>query len=152
MRTGMGTETETRAVVRMRTGTRMGTGTGTRTGSGRAEERQRSATSRIRTVDAIRHFYSARVFICADKGQRLWAPDTSVRKAWCLYTRIARGGNRVRGTEGANGVGGGIGVGDGNRDGNGESFNDWGGARMSQICPHFGRGKYEIVQVPGEMS
>ena len=40
-------------------------------------------------VDAIRHFYSARVIISADRGQRLRAPDSSVRKAWYLYTRTA---------------------------------------------------------------
>ena len=40
------------------------------------------------------------------------APDSSVRKAWCLYTRIAPG-------EAANGVGGEIGVGGGNGDGDG---------------------------------
>ena len=63
----------------MGTGTRMGMGT--RTGSGRAEERRRSARNRTRTVDAIRHFYSARVIISADMEMRLRAPDSSVRKA-----------------------------------------------------------------------
>ena len=41
------------------------------------------------TVDAIRHFYSARVIISADRGWRLRTPHSSVCKAWCLYTRIA---------------------------------------------------------------
>ena len=38
-------------------------GTGARTGSGRAEEKRESARNRTRTVDAIRHFYSARVIV-----------------------------------------------------------------------------------------
>ena len=50
----------------------------------------------------------------------LRAPESSVRKARCLYTRIIPGG--VTGSErreGANGVGGGNGDGNGDRDGNG---------------------------------
>ena len=35
-----------------------------------------------------RHFHSARVTISPDRGWRLRAPDSSVRKARCLYTRI----------------------------------------------------------------
>ena len=66
---GTGTEagTETRAVVEVGTGTKMGTGTRTRTRSERAKERPRSARNRTRTVNAIRHFYSARVIISADR-------------------------------------------------------------------------------------
>ena len=62
----------------------------------------------------IKHFHSACVIISADRGWRLRAPDSSVRKARCLYTRT-----RSEGREGANGVGGGFRVGGGNRDGNG---------------------------------
>ena len=36
-----------------------------------------------------KNFHSARVTISADRGRRLQAPDSSVHKAWCLYTRIA---------------------------------------------------------------
>ena len=86
-RTGEGTETG--AVAEMGTGTRMRTGTGTRTGSGRAKEMRRSARNRTSVVDAVRHFHSARIIISTDRGWRLWAPDSSVRKARCQYTRIA---------------------------------------------------------------
>ena len=79
----MGAGTETRAIVKM------GTGKRTRTGSGRAGGGRRSARKRTRVVDAIRHFHSARVVISADTGWRLRAPDSSVRKARCLNTRIA---------------------------------------------------------------
>ena len=89
MGTGTGAGTEIRALAEMGTGTRVGTGTGTRTGSGRAEERRRSARNRIRVVDTIRHFHSARVIISAERGWPLRAPDNSVRNARCLYTRIA---------------------------------------------------------------
>ena len=89
MGTGTGAGTETRAVAEMGTGTRMGTGTGTGTGLGREEKRRISARNRIRIVDAIRHFHSARIIISADRGWRLRAPDSSVRKARCLYMRIA---------------------------------------------------------------
>ena len=34
------------------------------------------------------HFHFARVTISEDRGWRLRAPDSSVRKARCLYTRI----------------------------------------------------------------
>ena len=53
MGTGMEAGTETRAIAEMGKETRMGTGTGTRTGSWRAEERRRSASNRIRVVDAV---------------------------------------------------------------------------------------------------
>ena len=89
MGTGTGVGMETRAVAEMGTGTRMGSGTGTRTGSERAEERRRSARNRTIIVDAIRHFYSARVITSADRGWHLRAPDSSVHTARCLYTRIA---------------------------------------------------------------
>ncbi|CAN0152579.1 unnamed protein product, partial [Ascophyllum nodosum] len=82
----MGAGTATRAVE---TGKKMGTGTGTRTAPRRLEERRRSARNHTTVVDAIRHFHSARVIISADKGWRLCARDSSVRKARCLYTRIA---------------------------------------------------------------
>ena len=66
-----------------------------------------------------RHFHSARVTISADTGWRLRAPDSSVRKDRCLYTRIVpRGVTWSEGREGANGVGGRIGVGGENADGN----------------------------------
>ena len=67
---GSGAGTKTKAIGEMVMGTRIGTGTetGTRIGSGRAEERPRSARNRTRTVDAIRHFYSARVISSADRG------------------------------------------------------------------------------------
>ena len=100
----------------MGTGTRMGMGT--RTGSGRAEERRRSARNRTRTVDAIRHFYSARVIISADMELRLRAPGSSVRKAWCL-SHHTEGVTGYKGREGSNEVESGIGVGGGNGDGNG---------------------------------
>ena len=45
-----------------------------------------------------RHFHFARVIISADRGWRLRAPDSSVRKALCLYMRFYLEGNRVRGT------------------------------------------------------
>ena len=34
-----------------------------------------------------KHFHSARVTIAADRGWRLRAPDSSVRKVRCLYKR-----------------------------------------------------------------
>ena len=54
-------------------------------------------------------------------GGGTWrAPDSSVRKVWCLYKRkCTEGVTGSEGQEGANGVGGGIGVGGGNEDGNG---------------------------------
>ena len=67
-----------------------------------------------------RHFHSARVTISADKGWRLRAPDSLVRKARRLYKRIVPGVIGPEGQEGPNGVGGEIGVGDGNGDGNGD--------------------------------
>ena len=70
MGTGTGAGTETRTVAEM----------GTRTDSDRVEERRRSARSRSRIVNAIERFYSARVIISADRGWRLRAPDSSVRK------------------------------------------------------------------------
>ena len=79
METGAGTETRVVAEI----------GTGTRTGSGRVEVRRRSARNRTRIVDAIRHFHSSSVIISADRGWRLRGPDSPVRKARCLYTRIA---------------------------------------------------------------
>ena len=82
MGTGKGVGTEMRAVAKM------GAGTGVETGSGRAEEKRRSARNCTRIVDAIRHFHSARVTISAGRGWRLRAPDSSARKARCLYTRI----------------------------------------------------------------
>ena len=77
------------SVVEMGTGTMMRTGTGTRTGSRRVEERWRSARNHTRVVDAMRKFHSARAIISADKGWRLRAPDSFLRKARCPYTRIA---------------------------------------------------------------
>ena len=68
MGTGTGAGTETKAVAEMGTRMRMGRGMGTRTGSGRAEEIRRSARNRTRIVDAIRHVYSARAIISADRG------------------------------------------------------------------------------------
>ena len=65
MGTGTGAGTETRAVAEMGTGTVMGKGTEKKPGSGRTEK---STKHRIRIVDAIRHFYSARVIISADRG------------------------------------------------------------------------------------
>ena len=44
-----------------------------------------------------RHSYSARATISADRGWRLRAPDSPIRKARRLYKRIVPGGNRVRG-------------------------------------------------------
>ena len=86
--TGTGTGTETRAVVEIGTGMKMGTGTGTRTGSGRVDEKRRSARNRTIIVDTIRHFYSVRVIISADREYRLRSSDSPVRKALCLYARI----------------------------------------------------------------
>ena len=60
-----------------------------------------------------RHFHCARVTISADRGWRLRAHDSSVRKA---RTEAVTGSE---GQEGANGVEGGIEVGGGNGDGNG---------------------------------
>ena len=114
METGTGAGTGTRAVAQVGRGTRIGTGTGIRTGSGRAEKRRRNARNHTRVVDMIKHFHSACVIISADRVWRLRAPDSSVRKARCLYTHT-----RSEGREGANGVGGGFRVGGGNRDGNG---------------------------------
>ena len=41
-----------------------------------------------------RHFHSVRFTISADRGWRLRAPDSSVRKARCLNTERGRSGNR----------------------------------------------------------
>ena len=81
--------TETRAVAEMGKGTRTGTGTGMKTRSERVEERRRSAKTSTRVVDTIRRFPSTRVIISADRGWSLRAPDSSIHKARCLYTRIA---------------------------------------------------------------
>ena len=89
MGTGMGTGTETRAVVEMGRGMRMGTGKGTRTGSGRVEQGRRSARDRTIVIGTIKHFHSARVIISADRGCRFRAFDSSVRKARWLNTWIA---------------------------------------------------------------
>ena len=83
MGTGTGAGMETRAVEEM------GTGTGTKTGSGRAEERRGNARNHIKIADAISQLHSARVITSADRGWRLRVPDSPVRKARCLYTRIA---------------------------------------------------------------
>ena len=88
MKTGTGTGTETRALAEVRAETSMKTGTGTRTGSRRAEERRMGARNRTRLVGAISPFHSVRVIISADRGWCLRAPDSSVRKARCLYTHI----------------------------------------------------------------
>ena len=75
-------------------GTRMGTG------EGRAEERRRSAArNRTRIVDAIGHFYSVRVMISADRGQRLRAHPIApfARHGACTHASH-QGGYRVRGT------------------------------------------------------
>ena len=49
--------------------------------------------NRTRVVDAIWHFHSSRVILSADRGWCLRAPDSSVRTARCLYTRIAPRGS-----------------------------------------------------------
>ena len=68
-----------------------------------------------------RHSHSARVAISADRGWRLRAPDSPMRKARRLYKRIVPGGvTGSEGQEGANGAGGGIGVGGRSGDGNGD--------------------------------
>ena len=90
MGTGTGAGTETRAVAEMRM--EDGNGDGNEDGIGEAEERRRSARNRTRVVDAIRHFHSARLIISGDRGWRLRAADSSVRKARCLYTRIVSRG------------------------------------------------------------
>ena len=46
----------------------------------------KTGRNRTRVLDAIRHFYSARAIISADKGWLLRTPDGSARKACCLYT------------------------------------------------------------------
>ena len=67
----------------------------------------------------IKHFHSVRIVIYAGREWRLRAPDSSVRKARCLYTRIVpRGYNRIRGTGRSERVGSGIRVGGGDGDGN----------------------------------
>ena len=69
------------------------------------------------------HFYSARATISADRGWRLRAPDSSVRKARCLYTRIvvtgSKGREEAKRVGGGNGDGNGVGNGDVNGDGSG---------------------------------
>ena len=65
------------------------TGSGMKTGLGRMEERRRSARNRTRVADAVRHIHSAHVIISADREGHLRAPDSSVCKVRCLYTRIA---------------------------------------------------------------
>ena len=86
---GMGAGTETRVLAEVGTGTRMGTGTETMTRSVRDEVRRSCARNLTNVADAIRHFPSARVIISADRGWRLRAPDSCVRKARYLYTHIA---------------------------------------------------------------
>ena len=54
-------------------------------GGGEAKKRKR----RARVVDAIRHFHSEHVIISADRGRGLRTPDGYLRKARCMYTRIA---------------------------------------------------------------
>ena len=65
-----------------------GDGNESRIGEGGGEVKKRKKPHK-RVVDAFRYFHSARVIISADKGWRLRAPDSSVRKVQCLYTRIA---------------------------------------------------------------
>ena len=84
MKSGMGAGKETRAVAEISNRTNMGTGTGSR----RAQERRMSGKKHVRLVDAISPFYSTRVIISADRGWRLRAPDSSVRKAQGLYKHI----------------------------------------------------------------
>ena len=68
-----------------------------------------------------RHSHPARVTISVDRGWRLRAPDSPIRKARRLYKRIVPGGvTGSEGQEGPNKVGGGIGVAGGNGDGNGD--------------------------------
>ena len=62
---------------------------GNEDGSREGGEESKKRKNRTMTVDAIRHFHSVRVIISADRGWRLGAPDSSVRKARCLYTGIA---------------------------------------------------------------
>ena len=80
-----------------------------------------------------RRFHCARVIISADREWRLRAPDSSVCKAGVCTRASYRGGNRVRETGRANGVGSaiedGVGSGDGNRvgGGNGDVNGNWDG-------------------------
>ena len=53
------------------------------------EEAKKRKKPHDNIIDVIRYFLSARVIISADKGWRLRAPDSSVRKARRLYRRIA---------------------------------------------------------------
>ena len=73
-----------------------GTQNGNGDGSGDGNESSRGngngiaeGGGEVREVDVIRHFHSVRVIISADRGWRLRAPGSSVRKARCLYTFIA---------------------------------------------------------------
>ena len=72
--TGMGTGVETRRRTQDGNGDESGdgnessSGDGNEDGLGTAEERRRRARNRIRVVDTIKQFYSARVIISADRG------------------------------------------------------------------------------------
>ena len=59
------------------------------------------------------------------------APDSSVRKVRCLYTRIVPGVTGSERREGTNGTRGGIGVGGGNVDGGGNG--DWNGVGSGNV-------------------
>ena len=80
------------------TGTRIRTGTGMRAGSGMTEERRRSTINHPKIINAIRHFYSARVTIPKTGGGTCGHPkDSFARPSACTHASH-RGGNRVRGT------------------------------------------------------
>ena len=84
-------------------------------------DRRSTSSAAILCLFYSRHSHSARITISADRGWRLRAPDSPIRKARRLYKRIVPGGvTGSEGQEGANGTGGGIGVGGGNGDGNGD--------------------------------
>ena len=89
MGTGTRAGAETRAVAGMGTGTRMGIEMGRRTGSGGAEKRRRSAKREKPRKNCIHdQTLLSRTRHLGKQGEHLRAPDGSVFKAWCLYTRI----------------------------------------------------------------
>ena len=74
----------------------------------------------------IRHFHFARVAVSTDRGGRLRAPNSSVRKGPVfVHAHCTDGVTGSKGRGEANGVEGGIGVGGGIRDGNGLGGGNW---------------------------
>ena len=59
---------------------------GNKEGEGEANKRKKPHMTCRRDQ---RHFHSPRIIICEDKERNLRVPDSSVRKARCLYKHIA---------------------------------------------------------------